>query len=507
MLKHSITTKIVAAAIAISVILSLASCTSGGGFYLTDESLAPGESYTEIIENSFISTENEATSYFSIDANTASYPNLRSIINRGDTIYKDAVRIEEMLNYFEYDYAGADGEDILSLTSSVFDNPYNSETKLLSIGLAATEIELSNVKNNLVFLIDTSGSMMSSDKLDLIQSAFCLAAENLNPSDRISIVTYAGNEKVALEGAYGYQTALIKSAIEDLTASGSTAGSLGIEKAYEIARQYFIEGGNNRVILATDGDFNVGVTDTMQLKNLISQKRKSGIYFSVYGVGRGNLNSETMETLALAGNGVYSYIDTKTEAKRVFVEGIGGSFVTVAKDVKAGITFNKNYIDSYRLIGYENKTITAEEFEDTNTDAGEIGSGHTATIVYEIKLKANAVIENESFADVIIKYKPTENTGASTEEEKSLTLSVGADAYHEKATDNDLFVASVIEFALILRDSSYKADADIDKLIARLDGMDFSNYEDRAQFRDLVSVYKEKYVKTTSSSPFYNFNL
>lgn len=480
-------------ALAAIITTLLASCTGGGGYYY-DDSLAAGEEYTAIIENEFISADEENTSYFSIDANSAAYPNLRSLIKNGYEIPRDAIRIEEMLNYFRYDYTTAEGDDILALNASVFNNPYNSKTKLLTVGLAAAEVRMSDIRNNLVFLIDTSGSMESSDKLALIQSAFCLAAQNLNPEDRISIVTYAGNERVALDGAYGYQTERIKAVIDDLAAGGTTAGEAGIEKAYELARKYFIEGGNNRVILATDGDFNVGVTSTTELKDIISEKRESGIYFSVYGVGRGNLNSELMENLALSGNGTYSYLDSETEAKRAFVEGIGGSFITVAKDVKAGITFNTNYVDSYRLIGYENKTLTSEEFEDSETDAGELGSGHTVTVVYEIKLKGNEVSPEGKFADVIIKYKPSENTAAEESTEKSLTLEVGADVYRKVPNEDDLFVASVIEFALILRDSEYKAEANLDSLIARLDSLDLANYEDRAEFRELVKLYKSTYL-------------
>ena len=334
-----------------------------------------GEDYTEIIENKFVSTADAPSSYFSIDANTASYPNLRRLINQGITdIPKDAVRVEEMLNYFDYDYQTPTDGSVLSLNASLFDTPYNRQTKLLTVGLAAEKVEFSGVKNNIVFLLDVSGSMYSADKLPLVQQAFMLLTENLNPEDRVSIVTYAGEDRVALSGAYGYEKQKIMAVIEDLYAGGSTAGSKGIETAYSLAEQYFIEGGNNRVILATDGDFNVGVSSVEGLENLIAEKRQSGVYFSVFGVGHGNIQSDKMETLALKGNGIYSYIDSVKEAKRALVEGIGGSIVTVAKDVKAGITFNPEYVEAYRLIGYENKLLTEDEFNDSNTDAGELGN-------------------------------------------------------------------------------------------------------------------------------------
>ncbi len=457
-----------------------------------DDSLANGESYTEIKENKFISTAEKPDSYFSIDANTASYPNLRSLLKNKYNIPKDAVRIEEMLNYFSYDYQTPTDDSVLALNASVFDTPYNSETKLMTIGLAAEAVEFSNIKNNLVFLIDVSGSMYSDDKLPLVQQSFMLLTESLNPEDRVSIVTYASGDAVVLSGAYGFEKQKIMAAIEDLTAGGSTAGSKGIKTAYSLAEKYFIEGGNNRVILATDGDFNVGTVTNKGLENLISEKRESNIYFSVFGFGRGNIQSDKMETLALKGNGTYSYIDSVSEAKRALVYEIGGSMVTVAKDVKAGITFNPEYVSSYRLIGYENKLLTEEEFNDSKTDAGELGSGHTVTLVYEIVMTDKALTNGESIADVKIKYKPTENVGGNSDTEQELVLSVGTEMYHAQMTENDAFVSSVIEFGLILRDSSYKANSDLNALVTRLLDLDLSNDEFKTEFRNLVIAYRDR---------------
>lgn len=505
MKKYSKMTRIISLILCASMLLLLASCMAKGdaadnaGGYYGNAAMAPGsadfsgDNYTEIIENAFVSTNENNTSYFSIDANTASYPNLRSQIKQGYTsINKDAVRIEEMLNYFSYDYKTPEGDDILALNASLFDNPYNPETKLLTIGLAAEEIDFSGVSNNLVFLIDTSGSMFSSDKLPLVQQAFMMMTEALNPQDRVSIVTYAGSQKVALDGAFGYEKDKIMAVIEDLQAGGSTAGAAGINTAYQLAEKYFIQGGNNRVILATDGDFNVGVSSNDGLEKLISEKRQSGVYFSVFGVGHGNLQSEKMETLALKGNGTYSYIDSVSEAKRALVDGIGGSIVTVAKDVKAGIIFNSEWVDSFRLVGYENKLLTEEQFNDSNTDAGELGSGHTVTVVYEIKLVNDSKLyqENiENIANVIIKYKPTENVGGDAIEEKELNLGVLNSVYTPNPTDENLFVASVVEFGLILRNSEYKADANLDSLIERLNALDLANDPFKAEFRDLVITY------------------
>ena len=477
---------------------TFASCAYGGGManmggVMMDNAYVPEagmeqEDYTEIIENDFIKASEQPSSYFSIDANTASYPNLRSLINMNANIPKDAVRVEEMLNYFDYDYATPEGEDILALTSSVFDTPYNAETKILTVGLAAKEVEFTEQQNNIVFLIDVSGSMNSTDKLPLVQASFSMLAENLNAEDRVSIVTYAGADKVALDGAYGYEKKKIVGTIEDLSAGGSTAGSKGIRTAYSLAEKYFIEGGNNRVILATDGDFNVGLTALQDLENYISRKRNSGVYFSVFGFGRGNIKSDKMETLALNGNGTYSYIDSINEAKRALVTNIGGTMLTVAKDVKAGIVFNPDYIDSYRLIGYENKLLTQEEFEDDTTDAGELGSGHTVTVAYEIKLTDKALGSEENFAQVTIKYKPTENSGGASDISKETLLDVKTSAYHEVLTEQDAFIASVIEFALILRDSAYKGDANITDLIDRLNALTLED-EFKTEFRDLVKTY------------------
>ena len=470
------------------------SCSTGmGGMYKPAYDMELGEmnteSYTEIIENPFINTADAPSSYFSIDANTASYPNLRSLIANGASIPKDAVRVEEMLNYFHYDYATPTGDDVLALTSSVFDTPYNSETKLLTVGLAAKEVEFKQQQNNIVFLIDVSGSMNSENKLPLVQAAFTMLAENLNDGDRVSIVTYAGDSSIALDGAYGYQKKKIVGTIEDLQAGGSTAGGKGIQTAYQLASKYFIEGGNNRVILATDGDFNVGLTILQDLETFIARKRKTGVYFSVFGFGRGNIQSDKMETLALKGNGTYSYIDSLTEAKRALVTNIGGTLLTVAKDVKAGITFNPEYIESYRLIGYENKLLTEEEFEDDATDAGELGSGHTVTVCYEVKMTDKALSDGGNLAQVNIKYKPTEHSGGASEISKDCNLDISTDAYHTSMTENDAFVASVIEFALLLRDSQYKGTANYPALISRLKSLNLSGDEFKTEFRSLVESY------------------
>ncbi len=451
--------------------------------YYKDAYIEGGNSYTEIKENDFVFTAENNTSYFSIDASTASFPNIRSTLKKGYLPAKDAVRVEEILNYFKYDYAAASGDDILALNAALFDCPYNSELKLFTVGLAAEEVVFSEIANNLVFLIDVSGSMNVDNKLPLVQQAFTMLAENLNPTDRVSIVTYAGRDQVALSGAYGYEKARITAVIEDLAASGSTAGSAGITTAYSLAQQYFIEGGNNRVILMTDGDFNVGISSTSALESFIAEKRDTGVYFSVYGFGEGNWKSDKMEALALSGNGIYSYIDSVSEAKRALVEDIGGSIVTVAKDVKAGVVFNPAYVESYRLVGYETKQLTQDQFEDSATDAGELGSGHTVTVVYEIKLTDAALDEEAILGEVTLKYKTPY-----TNEDKETRLPVSSSVYHAEMTEQDAFIASVVEFALLLRDSAYKGDATVAALVARLDSLKLDD-EYKAEFRDVVKLY------------------
>ncbi len=450
-----------------------------------------GNSYTQITENPFVAADENNTSYFSIDANTASYPNLRGLIKNGHTVDKDAVRVEEILNYFHYDYRLPTDGQILGLSASAFPNPYNPETLLLTIGLAAQQVDFTETRNNLVFLIDVSGSMFGSDRLELVQQAFMMLAENLNPEDRVSVVTYASGDAVALSGAYGYEKQKIMAVIEDLQAGGTTAGAKGIQTAYLLAQRYFIEGGNNRVILATDGDFNVGLSATQDLGEFIAQKRETGVYFSVFGVGYGNLKSDKMETLALKGNGTYSYIDSVTEARRALVEQIGGAMITVAKDVKAGVVFNPEFVESFRLIGYENKQLTQEEFENDATDAGELGSGHTVTVVYEIKPKATGEsVPTGNLAQVTVKYK--QPNAAATDPSQELLLDVSWQAYHEELTPQDAFVASVVEFSLSMRNSQYKANASLQSALARLNDLDLSEDAYKEEFRELVKACMDR---------------
>ncbi|MDF2486631.1 MAG: von Willebrand factor type, partial [Herbinix sp.] len=357
--------------------------------YTTEDEIATEEFNTEeynaIQENGFKSVKNYPLSTFSVDVDTASYSNIRRMIYESGEVVADAVRIEEMINYFKYDYKQPTDEVPFSINTELSDCPWNKNAKLLLIGLQAEEIDLKErPSSNLVFLLDVSGSMDSPDKLPLMQKAFTLLTENLNKNDRISIVVYAGMDSVVLEGASGDETMKINGAIEELTAGGSTAGAAGIRKAYELAEKHYIDGGNNRVILATDGDLNVGITSEGELTRLIEKEREKGVFLSVLGFGTMNIKDNKMEALADNGNGNYSYIDSLLEAKKVLVDEMGGTLFTVAKDVKLQIEFNPSKIKGYRLIGYENRMLNTEDFEDDTKDAGDIGAGHRITALYEI---------------------------------------------------------------------------------------------------------------------------
>lgn len=446
----------------------------------SDSGFFPNYQYDGISENDFVSTAEETSSYFSLDRNTASYSLMRREINQGLTTNANSVRLEEYVNYFNYNYARPSGEDALALSGSVFDCPWNEENKLFTIGIAAEEISFaSDVQNNIIFLIDISGSMFGEDRLGLIQQAFTMLLDNLGDNDYVSIVTYASNCRVALSGARGTEKTKIANVLQDLSASGTTNGSGGIQLAYAEAEKYFIQGGNNRVILATDGDFNVGISDKNQLKNFISEKRQSGIYLTVLGVGMFNTNDSIMKTLAESGNGNYAYLDSVAEARKVLVEELNGTFNVVAKDAKAGVIFNPETVEKYRLIGYESKMISQDEFYDENKDAGEIGSGHTVTAVYEIKIKDNAA---GNIATVEIKYKHPESN-----ENKNITETFTTYDYSANPDEDCIFIGCVVEYGLLLRNSEFKGNADFENVISRLSQLSCVREDPfKAEFLEIV---------------------
>lgn len=486
--------KTIAVSIVVFQLLLFASCSplSGGAqgaalpYYSQtgedyDEPEYNTEEYNYILENEFLSATNRPLSTFAADVDTASYANVRRMLNEGKTPPADAVRIEEMINYFYYDYPAPREGDPFSVTVEIAPCPWNSKTKLLLIGLQAAKIDAEHLPaSNLVFLIDVSGSMDSSNKLPLVQRAFLLLCESLTENDTVSIVTYASSDRVVIDGARGDQKEKIMAAIEDLRAGGSTAGSKGIETAYSLAQEHFIPGGNNRVILATDGDLNVGVTSEGELTRLIEKKREEGVFLSVMGFGTGNIKDNKMEALADHGNGNYSYIDSIQEARRVLVEEMGGTLFTVAKDVKFQVEFNPAKIKGYRLIGYENRRMEDADFDDDTKDGGEIGAGHRVTVLYEIaELTSEQEIEGAP-----LKYQQTESIGSDEwltvnirykqpDGNKSILLSYPVDdsAVLETMSSNMAFSSAVAQVGMLLRESAYAGSASYADVVKQLQGI------------------------------------
>lgn len=433
------------------------------------------EEYNSTTENPFTKVTDAPLSTFSTDVDTASYTNVRRMIENGEDIDADAVRTEEFINYFKYDYQYPENDDAVAITTQLSDCPWNSESKLMLVGLQAEEVETQNIDSNIVFLIDVSGSMSDENKLPLVQSAFTMLSENLGENDRISIVTYAGSDEIVLEGESGANFDKISSSINSLTAGGSTAGADGINTAYNLASEYFIEGGNNRVILATDGDLNVGLSSEEELTSLIEQKRDSGVFLSVLGFGSGNLKDDRLEALADNGNGNYAYIDSEDEAERVLVSEMNGTLYTVAKDVKIQVEFNPTNVSQYRLVGYENRLLDDEDFEDDTKDAGDIGSGQQVTALYEI-----IPASNSTFSDgKDLKYqldsseeKSNDTTGLDKEmltvslrykdpdddQSKLIDATVKNSDYTNKAPTALDLSSHIAEFSMYLRNSEYLSD-------------------------------------------------
>ena len=460
------------------------------------------EEYDSIRETGLQSVHNQPLSTFSVDVDTASYSNLRRMIEDGYSLQEipsGAVRTEELLNYFTYDYNLPEGDEPFGVTTVLGDCPWNENAKLLQIGLKTEEIDFSEAPDsNLVFLLDVSGSMYSDDKLPLLQKSFAMLAEELTEKDRVSIVTYAGSDKVVLEGVSGDEKTKIIDALESLEAGGSTNGADGIETAYKLAGEYFIEGGNNRVILATDGDLNVGVSSESEMDELITEKKESGVFLSVLGFGTGNMKDNKMETLADRGNGNYVYIDSLSEAKKVLVEQMGATLVTVAKDVKLQVEFNPAYVKGYRLLGNENRMLQTEDFDDDKKDAGEIGAGHMVTALYEIipvnseqeipetELKyqaesGNVGVENGEWLNLKIRYKAPDS-----DESRLCSYPVTEDAYMEQPGEDFYFAAAVAEFGLLVRDSEYKKDASFENVRELLKLVDTESDEYKDEFVYLV---------------------
>lgn len=445
--------------------------------YLYEEPDWNTEEYGSEEENRFRETAISPLSTFAADVDTASYANIRRKLLAGELPEPDAVRIEEMLNYFSYGYPQPAEEEPFSVTTELADCPWNNGNKLLLIGLQTRKPDTQALPaSNLVFLLDVSGSMDDADKLPLMKRAFLLLTEQLRPEDRVSIVTYASGDEVVLRGAGGGDKTEIMSAIENLTAGGGTAGSKGIKTAYALAEQYFIPGGNNRIILGTDGDLNIGVTSEGELKRLVEAERESGVSLSVMGFGTGNLKDNKMETLADHGNGNYSYIDDVSEARKVLVKEMGGTLFTVAKDVKLQVEFNPAKVSDYRLIGYENRKLEDEDFDDDTKDGGEIGAGHSMTAIYEIteassapagesglKYQKNVSTGSDEYLTVKIRYKEPDG-----EESRLMEYPVDATRYSAVMSDNMKFASAVAEAGMLMKKSQYVGSGSYEDALARL---------------------------------------
>lgn len=441
------------------------------------------EEYKNIEENSFKKVDENPLSTFSIDVDAASYSNMRRYLNKGELPPTDAIRTEELVNYFSYNYAQPTGKDPVKITTEVGSCPWNTQHRLVRIGLKAKEIPTEKLPvSNLVFLIDVSGSMYGPQRLGLVQSSLKLLVNNLRDEDRVAIVVYSGSAGERLPSTSGSDKQKIREAIDELTAGGSTAGGAGIKLAYKIARKNFVKDGNNRIILCTDGDFNVGVSSNEGLESLIEQERKSGVFLTVLGYGMGNYKDSKMQVLAEKGNGNHAYIDNLQEANRVLVNEFGATMHTVAKDVKLQIEFNPSQVQAYRLIGYESRLLRDEDFNNDAKDAGEMGAGHTVTAFYEI---VPTGVKGDFMGKIDdLKYqKTTRPASTSTTGSKEL-LTV---KLRYKAPDEDVskklelplidnkgnnvssdfrFAAAVAMFGQLLRDSDFKGDATYDKVIS-----------------------------------------
>ena len=458
--------------------------------------------YDRIDDNAFRRVADDPLSTFSIDVDTASYANVRRFLNGGSLPPRDAVRIEELINYFRFDYARPTNGIPFSVNTEIAACPWNPKHRLALIGLQAPPLDQDSVPaRNLVFLLDVSGSMMPADRLPLIKTAMRMLVDTLTARDRVAIVVYAGASGLVLPSTSGAEKETIDQAIARLEAGGSTNGAAGITLAYDVAQKQFVKGGINRVILATDGDFNVGVTNQGDLTRLIEEKRASGIFLSVLGVGNDNLKDSTMEKLADRGNGNYAYLDSLHEARKVLVKEAGATLVTVAKDVKIQVEFNPANVAAYRLIGYENRLLRNQDFNDDKKDAGEIGAGHTVTALYEIVPPGADV--DVATVDPLKYQRPSAGTTPAGRDElmtvklrykapdgdESRLISVAVKDHTSELSQNVGFAAAVTEFGMLLRQSDYRGSAtyaDASALARRFRGPDADGY--RAEFVRLVDL-------------------
>ena len=459
------------------------------------------EEYKRLQDNNFQEVRTSPLSTFSIDVDTASYSNIRRFLNSGGLPPIDAVRTEELLNYFTYDYPQPTGEHPVAVTTEIGDSPWNPERKLLLLGLQGKNIATENLPpSNLVFLIDVSGSMWSPNKLPLLKTAFKMLAQQLRPQDRVAIVVYAGAAGLVLDSTPGSEKGKIIAKIDSLQAGGSTAGGAGIKLAYKVAKEYFLEGGNNRVILATDGDFNVGASSEGELSRLIEGYRDDGIFLSVLGFGMGNIKDIKMEMLADRGNGNYAYIDNALEAKKVLVSQMAGTLHTIAKDVKIQVEFNPAKVKAYRLIGYENRALADRDFNDDRKDAGDMGAGHSVTALYEIipaedknfvssvdplVFQQTKSVPSNDWLQIKVRYKQPQSNDSSL----MTTRVPDVSATSTLSSENFRFAAAVAEYGMLLRNSEFKGQSSYLQaltLARGARGVDEQGY--RAEFIKLLEV-------------------
>jgi Ca-activated chloride channel family protein len=493
---------------------------STDGFYLKERRKDPGtedekysqqnydsafntEEYESIVENRFLAATENPLSTFSIDVDGGSYSNVRRYLKQGQLPPSGAVRIEELINYFHYDYPQPTG-DPFSINTEIGECAWNPYHKLVMIGPQGKKIPVENLPaSNLVFLIDVSGSMMEPDKLPLVQRSLSMLVDQLREQDRVSLVVYAGNAGLVMPSTSGMEKKKIKDAIDRLEAGGSTAGGAGIQLAYKVAEQHFVKGGNNRVILCTDGDFNVGPSSDADLLDMIEKEKKSGVFLTVLGFGMGNYKDSKMEKLADKGNGNHAYIDNENEARKVLVNEFGGTLFTIAKDVKLQIEFNPAIVQAYRLIGYENRMLNKEDFNNDSKDAGELDSGHTVTAIYEIipvgvknefpesvdplkyqkKIKPVYSIAGNEIMNIKFRYKTPDG-------EKSKLIEHALVYEPQTVSENSgnfRFVSAVAQFGMLLRNSAFKQQSSFDKtyIMAKNSlGKDIEGY--RSEFLQLI---------------------
>ena len=472
---------------------------------ITEEDGFNTEDYDNIVENKFLAVTQNPLSTFSIDVDEAAYSNVRRYLENGSIPPAGAVRIEEMINYFDYNYPKPENGEPFTVNTEISDCPWNTQHKLVHIGLQGKEIPVENLPpSNMVFLVDVSGSMDEPNKLPLVQASMNMLVDQLREKDKVAIVVYAGNAGLVLPSTSGANKVKIKEAIDNLQAGGSTAGGEGIKLAYKTAKESFIKNGNNRIVLATDGDFNVGASSDDELVRMIEEERKSGVFLSVLGYGMGNYKDNKMQQLADKGNGNHSYIDNINEARKVLVNEFGSTLFTIAKDVKIQIEFNPSKVQAYRLVGYENRMLASEDFNDDNKDAGELGSGHTVTALYEIipvgvkdnftksvdplKYQSNdkkVVSNTDEIMTIKLRYKKPDEDVSKLINHPVMDNHTGV----ENTSDNFRFSAAVAEFGLMLRTSEYKQQSSYSQVVSLAKGAkgsDDNGY--RAEFIRLVQA-------------------